>query len=436
MGIFIEIFKCHVFSLSIYFVTFSEMFIKGKKNFPAHLWKLTKQDFILFIGSLIVQAAIFTTYYFRNIPNIALQYQDSIFSVAAAKYFGMSQEEKLNDGYYVSFLRSKLPFFQPLILPHAILLRGFSFVFFQSYKIAQYVSIVFTSLTFCYTFRRVLMMANLNQHFFISLVILVFPIGFAFLRNNATSDCLYGTFINLTFIFFSVEFFSPFSKENRKLSNLLNNFLFLVFLFLAAITRMEGFLLYPIFVLSLLLKKDVFTAIFVALVGYSHFFYLNNVENYNYSKIMKCVFHPHRYETKLVNYPFQHILVFFEKIDTLRNAHASFILYLPLLIGGISLLITQDTRSIGIFVLSYTFATSCFNSNCVYRLLAIPESYAFIVVMNLVLSELFSESSANGAKFALYVMFPIVLIYLCIYASEEVTKLNLNETVYKGFVFA
>lgn len=238
--------------------------------FPPSFWKLDKKDALLFTFSLVVQISIILAINpeiiqdFKNYQKYKfLFYQDSIISMFLAKNLFKTNQEALSP---ISSFCTPLQF-------HGIFIRFFISIFYNLFSFlnnntklnknelihikirsalyGQVVSIFIASFIVCYVFRRLVSIFRICNYktqkghnnaiisttpFILTLLLSIVPSRFSFLRSCATSDSLFFALICFTLIFYNI-------------SSLISTLLFVVSFSFALLTRFEGVVLVPVFVI-------------------------------------------------------------------------------------------------------------------------------------------------------------------------------------------
>ena len=438
------------------------IWIKQKKNFPAQFWSLSKEDFILFFVSLSVQFFIFVTYYIRHKSVlVSLSYQDSISSLVQECFLFQSNEtiqnqikNSVSSGYSCSFFyRKKLIPIQPSFSTHSIIIRIFKSLlkFLRLSKLfkpligSQFISIIMISLLSCYSMRRMLLLYGfISNVFIVSIVLSMFPMRWAFIKTCSTSDTLLSVFFNFAFIFFGIEKWWCFC-------------LLIISIFLAALTRPEGFFFYLIFSLSVLITKSkskttetdsnniqkylpsllsLMKSIFLALIGLIHFYY---AQNYFYPEdLMTYIAFPNPYDKFPLNMPFNFLSSYISSISSLRETHAAIILFAPLIIGGFSLLFSSSsTIPLGLYILTFTIFISCFDdqiASSMYRVIIYPEAISFILLIDVITTKVKSIIECESVfQILIICVLTFMMFFDCLFSINQIYSAVFNVSIFLLF---
>lgn len=441
-------------------------------------WSFDQKDIILFIISALIQVIIIFSMHFdfRNLKFEKqyirhLVFQDSLISLFTSKtLFKTSLSQKTINTY--SPAEPSSIFCDPLSF-HSLLLHVLNsaykklLLFYyskisppdsiqvnrKSTILAQNTLILLTSFFVCYVYKRLLtyfsvckrtvspvneefdikLHQNYTTPFLLTIICLILPTQFSYLRCTCTSDSLFFGLLCLSFIFFNISTF-------------LSSFCFVFTFFLAIHTRYEGFLLIFVFFILLIyqitqlfsLKNKQLKYLFclcikfvgIVSVTYLYYFRFANYANrpFNWSDFLLHLLYPYSFQdgSNQIHYPFKALIHQALTINTLRQAHTEFALFFPLLFVGIYLLVSTNYkdphhlkseeqsknekktiendhtensyqryanseyrfditiifyRQVGICVLIYTIFASCFTCGAVYRMVSFVQALSFPIVL-------------------------------------------------------
>jgi hypothetical protein len=359
------------------------------------------QDLFLIGGSLILLYLIA-----KWSDQAGCTYQDSFISLAMARYF-TEPTPTIFSRYFRS--RSLDDHFPPTFV-HPVLLRLFLLMSFQRAVIALSLSTVYGTALSVYIFRRVLLTFDVVHNPTLTTALFcVAPMHWTLLRSAAVGDSWEICFLCLALISFGTDRF----------------FFLLLSLFLAASTRIESFILYPIFTILYALRRRKWCCLGIGLFGFIHGIAIGYVspEARDFGGYI-CA--PYAYTGQSVGRSLIHNFINLGmSIDYLRKIHGFVALLAPSLIGAIALV--QKCAPIGLVAGAWILFASFFSGGELYRLLVPGEIFALLIGWDDIFTTPMIQRITWGFLFV-YAGFDIA------YAKSEMPKLAFSPEAWRELV--
>jgi hypothetical protein len=382
--------------------------LKPVRNPPANFWTIDKADLILLCVGFVSQGAIYFAYWSTLSLSHAITFQDCVTSAAAAKF--MIKDLEVDP--FAKVMRTSRDHFIPPTPVYPVILVVCITICMGSMYYGQFLALCICSCLSIYTFRRMITLLRVAEDpFFTTFLFCIAPMRWTFLRVTATSDSLFLSLTFVAFIFFTLK----------------RNFLFVIFLLLAGLTRVEGMLLYIVFTILFLLRRNFWMTVGVTLMGSSHFIVVSKFTRIKESLVTFVTFPYSGGSGTFSRFPFQYFIQIATSINNLRVIHAYVTLFGPPLLGSISLLL--DSLPLGVFSLVWIGFSSLLPNFSFYRLMVPAQVVSILLGFDMLWRD-------PRAKKLIYGFSVVLITANAIYARGESTKLNFPSHVWTELAYA
>jgi hypothetical protein len=360
-------------------------------------WRICIDDVLLITLALSVFLIISLSTWIANFT-----YQDSFISLAMALF---PKDPPPADRFSRFLPRPIRSYFPPTYI-HPLLLRFFLAITGRTPAAAQFLSIILSTILSVYLFRRVLLIFNaVRDPLFTTVLFCIGPANWTLLRSTPTSDAWEFVFLCFALITFGMDEIIFLSSS----------------LFLAAATRLESLILYPIFGGLYLFRKQSLHAGILVIIGVVYvtvllYFPLATEPLGTYL----CA--PYPYARDVIQpSPFHYFAKIATSISNLGPTHAFVALLAPSFVGAIALV--QKCAPLGIMATVWIIAASVFGSEAMYRLIVPGQIFALLVGFD----DLFTTSTIRRFVYGFAVFYVVIDIF---YAKAESPKERFPEKLW------